>query len=84
MLLLNWEADDLDTFKEIHDLHHLFRNRFYFNVELWYIPSSRSSNKLESRIVQFQESYDSPSHLLIVYFAGHGVPNRENKSTWAA
>lgn len=84
VLLLNWEADNLGTFKEIDDLHHLFEDRFYFNVKLWRIPSSRSSNQLESRIVQFRESYDSPSHLLIIYYGGHGVPNRENKSIWAA
>lgn len=84
VLLLNWEADDLGTYKEINDLQQIFEQRFLFNVQLWNIPSKGSSNKLEHEIVQFRESYDNPSNLLIVYYGGHGAKNKANRSIWVA
>lgn len=84
VLLLNWEADDLDTHKEVDDLRQLFEETYFFHVQPWGIPSNGSSNKLELRIAQFKESYDTPSNLLIVYYGGHGARNRENRSIWVA
>lgn len=83
-LLINWEADDLDTYKEINDLQQLFEQNYFFNVERWSIPSCGSSNELEIKIFQFRLSHADPSDLLIVYYGGHGHKNDANRSIWVA
>lgn len=81
-LLLYWEANDLDTYKEIIEPQQIFGNTILFSVEQWNIPNFRSGNKLKDRIVAFREDYDYPLNLLIVYYGGQGAPNKTSRSVW--
>jgi hypothetical protein len=83
-LLLNWKDDDLGTQTELVDLDSLLRDQFNFTTELWEIPSKDSENALEKKLSEVKGELDAEGKLLIVYYGGHGVWNKQNRSIWAA
>ena len=88
VLLLSFEGDDLGVIDEILPLKHVFAELYQYKVEEpWKIPSINSSLRLMQRMIDFIDKYGHPDNLLIVYYAGHGSPNREQVSAapiWAA
>ena len=98
VLLLSWETSDLDGIdKEIDDLEDLFTKTFHFSVKRFRIPEQQSFIQLETRIIQFIASNDSPSSLLIIYYGGNAdrnddkilnkrdiILNKHRKSIWTA
>ena len=83
-LLLNWEADDIGTLKEIEELRDLFKIRFAYSTEIWPIPSSWPENALEEKLGAVKQSHGKEGCLIIVYYGGHGELDRDGRSIWAA
>ena len=84
VLLLRWEADDLQTSSEVEDLERVFQKTYGFKTETWLIPSASSHNSLNRRILDFQTD-KSERDLLILYYGGHGIGDSHNfDSIWAA
>lgn len=88
-LLLRWEESDLDDIvgEEIKDLGDELRARFGFDVENWSIPNihdhaNGSTNKLEARLIEFREKYDSRTGLFLIYYGGHGGWDERGGSVW--
>lgn len=84
VLILSWEDDDLGVFHEINVLQRTFRDLFNYGVTEWKIPQHKPERKLNLKIGEFLDDYDSKDHLLIVYYAGHGFLNEQRVSMWAA
>jgi hypothetical protein len=70
VLLLSWEDDNLGVEREIKRLKHVFSVLYRFDVQEFRIPSTTPGKATTFRIGSFLEN-DSPSSLLIVYYAGH-------------
>jgi hypothetical protein len=73
VFLLSWEDEhpELPVALEIKELGDTFANVYGYHVEEWRIPAENSHNRLQVKILQFLWNSD-PSHLKIVYYAGHG------------
>ncbi|PHH71694.1 hypothetical protein CDD82_6370 [Ophiocordyceps australis] len=82
VLLLNWEQDrsvddDVDALDQV--LHKEYR----FKTQRWQIPSvPNPSIKLGVQMASFLENA-RPSHLLIIYYAGHGYLGPDGQLYWA-
>lgn len=79
VLMISWddELDDLGTSKEINELGEIFKDLFNFKVEKKPIlKDHRRSPQVQVQKIlgDFVYDYDSPVTLLIVYYAGHGIP----------
>jgi hypothetical protein len=85
VLMLSWEGDNLGVEQEIRRLKHVFSVLYRFDVQEFQIPSKTPGKATTSRISDFLEN-DSPSSLLIVYYAGHArLSNQINEPPiWAA
>jgi hypothetical protein len=85
VLMLSWEDDNLGVEREIRRLKHVFSALYRFDVQEFKIPSKTPGKATTSRISDFLEN-DSPSSLLIVYYAGHArLSNQINEPPiWAA
>lgn len=85
VLLLSWEDDNLGVEREIRRLKHVFSVLYRFDVQEFRIPSKTPGKATTSRVSDFLEN-DSPSSLLIVYYAGHArLSNQTNEPPiWAA
>ena len=83
-LLLRWTDDDLTVESEINALKHVLEGQFNFGVEEWRIPSDGAYRALQEKIYGFQYAHQSESELLIVYYGGHGEPDRRGRSMWRA
>ncbi|KAE9366835.1 hypothetical protein N431DRAFT_471868 [Stipitochalara longipes BDJ] len=73
VILLSWEDEDPDLpiSSDIRELSDTFANLYGYQVEEWLIPAEDDShNKLQVKILQFLWHSD-PTHLKIVYYAGH-------------
>ncbi len=86
VLLLSWEADDLDVASEISQLRRVFEWHFRFKAEEWRIPSGPNPTRaLQDKLYAFQDAHQSEQELLIVYYAGHGEADpRRGRSIWRA
>ena len=70
VLLLSWEADDLNVDQEIEPLRAVLVDRYHFSVQHYKIPGVKPDKALKKRIYDFLEEDDKDT-LLIVYYAGH-------------
>ena len=84
VLLLNWEADDIGTLKELRELSDLFEKSFAYSTEIWPIPSFRPESALENKLGAVKQLYGNEGCLIIVYYGGHGEMKRDGRSVWAA
>ncbi|KAL8924219.1 MAG: hypothetical protein Q9208_004183 [Pyrenodesmia sp. 3 TL-2023] len=84
VLLLRWTEDDLKVQSELTALKTVFENQYNFVVEQWHIPSTNSTRALQTKLYDFQNFHQGEDELLIVYYAGHGDPDRRGRSIWAA
>lgn len=84
-LLINWENDDLQTKNEIEKLQTLFAQKYNFSTESYSIPSDDSHNELEAKLVSTRNAHGKTvTDLVILYYGGHGMLNKENQSIWKA
>jgi hypothetical protein len=85
VLFLSWEDDDLGVSAEIEPLKRLFKERYYFGVEEYKIPSIKPDPALTRRVLMFLD-YDDKETLLILYYGGHARPALQSNggSLWVA
>jgi hypothetical protein len=80
VLLISWEPklDDLHTGKEVNDLETVFKDEFNYTVVKKQLVGGEKSPQIQVQkiLVDFVYQYDDESTLLIVYYAGHGVPGK--------
>ena len=70
---------------EIDDMRTVFEGRFLFDAQEWHIPSVENPTlALQDAIHAFLSAHRDKNQLLIVYYAGHGVANKDGKSIWQA
>ncbi|KAI4253500.1 MAG: hypothetical protein L6R42_007556 [Xanthoria sp. 1 TBL-2021] len=84
VLLLRWAEDDLNVQDELTSLKEVFENQYHFATEQWDIPSQNPTRALQNKLYDFQNCHQSEDELLIVYYGGHGDPDRRGRSIWAA
>lgn len=84
VLLLRWIDDDLMVQSELSGLRNVFEGQFSFNVEEWQIPGRGAYRALQEKVYGFQNSHQSESELLIVYYGGHAEADRRGRSIWRA
>ncbi len=80
VLLLTWEADDLQCNTEVVLLRELFEEKFHFETQTFQIPSKKCSTALMAKVAAFCMEYDSPDCLTIIYYGGHGYSGQETGS----
>lgn len=84
VLMISWddELDDLGTSKEINELGEIFEDLFNFKVVKKRILKDHRSPQVQVQKIlgDFVYDYDSPVTLLIVYYAGHGIPGERGLS----
>ncbi|KAE9366683.1 hypothetical protein N431DRAFT_417524 [Stipitochalara longipes BDJ] len=85
VLLLSWEADDLEVHLEIEPLRRVLEDRYRFSVQEYKIPSLKPDKALKKRIYDFLEKEDGDT-LLVVYYAGHARSALQSNeaSLWCA
>ncbi|KAL8990794.1 MAG: hypothetical protein Q9169_008037 [Polycauliona sp. 2 TL-2023] len=83
-LLLRWAEDDLNVQVELTALKHVFTSQFRFACEQWDIPGRDPTRALQKKLYDFQDSHQGEDELLVVYYGGHGDPDRRGRSIWAA
>lgn len=72
---------------ELTTLKHIFEKQYRFTTEQWDIPgrdSTKATRALQKKLFNFQDSHQCEDELLIVYYGGHGEPDRRGRSIWAA
>jgi len=77
VLMLSWanELDDLRTMAEVEKLKCVFKDDFNYKVvQQRLLANKRPGLQVARHLAQFVYDYDSDSTLLIVYYAGHGIP----------
>jgi hypothetical protein len=86
VLLLRWEEDDLKVAVELEELGIIFSKCYNYSVELWRIPSEKPATKLQRRLADYVDNFDTPNTLLIVYYAGHAMQNeqRDESPIWVS
>ncbi|KAL8801501.1 MAG: hypothetical protein Q9182_004404 [Xanthomendoza sp. 2 TL-2023] len=81
VLLISWDSscDDLNTEGEVDELARMFRELYNYkvqNVKLKCQGVRLAQVQVNKSIADFVYEEDSPSTLLIVYYAGHGTPGQ--------
>jgi len=81
VLLISWEEklDDLHTGDEVEALGAVFRNLFRYTVVKKQLVAGKQEPHIQVQkiLVDFVYEYDDENTLLIVYYAGHGVPGKQ-------
>ncbi|KAK8214215.1 hypothetical protein IWZ01DRAFT_540104 [Phyllosticta capitalensis] len=80
VLLIYWEGDNARFEQEAKLLEAVFRDDYGFCTTLYAIPSSQdsptlSARRLEARLYEWANEYNSPDKLSIIYYGGHGRKN---------
>lgn len=79
VLMISWaeELDDLHTKGEVQQLEGVFKNLFHYEVVPREIKKGkRPCIQLAVHLAEFVLQFDSPTTLLIVYYAGHGFARK--------
>jgi len=92
-LVLYWAESNHAGFEtEARQVHDLFVNDFRYQSQLLAIPTAKSHSSVELAITALLHENDHSSHLLIIYYGGHGDRDdgrdkngqlREKRSVWA-
>lgn len=83
VILLSWEDEDprLPVSLEVDELAATFEGLYGYNAEKWFIPSEQCHIRPQGKILQFLGDND-PTHLKIVYYAGHGRLTNHSQPAW--
>lgn len=81
VLMISWakEFDDLHTGAEVDELERVFTELFHYRVNKQQLSDSgeRPPNlQISKYLIDFVCEFDSNSTLLIIYYAGHGIPGK--------
>jgi hypothetical protein len=83
VLMISWakKFDDLHTEAEVDQLESVFTKLFHYKVEKQQLSNSEDKSYIPSLqisqcLINFVRTFDSDSTLLIVYYAGHGIPGK--------
>jgi hypothetical protein len=83
VLLINWDkdADDLSTGDEVDNLEAVFKNLYNYHVTKAQLLGEDKTDKepqlqVQKILTDFVYQHDNQNTLLIVYYAGHGVPGK--------
>ncbi len=80
-----WEDDDLGCIREIEALEELFTIDLGYDVEKYGLPSDRPQLFLRRKVLDAIDRCGKKSHLLILYYGGHGEEDgKRRKSVWSA
>ena len=82
VLLLSWAEDDSGVLGGLDRLAEVFKDLYGFSVEKWLIPSEKSHNTLNRKILDFTEIGLTEDVLLIVYYGGYGTLDEYRRSVW--
>lgn len=85
VLLLSWEDEDpqLPVSLEIVELFKVFKNVYGFETEIWHIPQEDCHDEVCQKILNFKRiGGNNKDHLKIVYYAGHGMLERNRSLSW--
>lgn len=84
--LIYWEDDDLEVQGEVEEIEYFLRATFNYKSSFLRIPSDRAQATLTTDLSNFVYDYGaSRQSLLLIFYAGHGDPNtNEKKAIWAA
>jgi hypothetical protein len=86
VLMISWaeELDDLHTTEEVNELEAVFTEYFHYKViKRQLTASKRPAIQVSKHLVDFIDTYDGESTLLIVYYAGHGIPGKPGELSLA-
>lgn len=77
--LLSWEDDDLGVETEVDKLGDLFERVYSYQVEKWKIPSGPVDvqDAVDEKVKTMIKEFQTPSSLLIFYYAGHAQPQEQ-------
>ncbi|KAK2600208.1 hypothetical protein QQS21_005082 [Conoideocrella luteorostrata] len=82
VLLLSWE-EDRSVDEDLVALEHTLQDKYNYATQRWQIPTVPNPNtKLSMQMASFLENA-RPSHLLIIYYAGHGYLSADGHLYWA-
>ena len=87
VLMLSWadELDDLKTMEEVEKLKGVFRDDFNYKVVQGQLRADkRPGVQVAMHLTTFIFAHDSDSTLLIVYYAGHGIPGENSGELYLA
>jgi len=83
VLLINWEAklDDLHTGTEVDALEAVFVNVYRYTVVKKQLVEGKHNpqHQVLKILIEFVEAHDDENTLLIVYYAGHGLPGQQGQ-----
>jgi len=71
VLLVQWQSDDLDVYRELKSLKKVFTQLYHYEVSKFFIPDELPFDTWEA-VIRFIGD-DSPETLLIFYYSGHGI-----------
>ncbi|KAL9117550.1 MAG: hypothetical protein Q9187_005912 [Circinaria calcarea] len=77
VLLISWadELDDLQCDEEVKKLQKVFQRKYNYTVSRLVIGREKApQHQVNFKMAQFLLDQDGQSSLLIVYYAGHGMP----------
>ena len=81
VLLISWEEqlDDLKTGEEVDALEAVFQNLFHYTVVKSQLVGGKRSPQIQVQkiLADFVFEHDDEHTLLIVYYAGHGIPGKQ-------
>jgi hypothetical protein len=87
VLMISWapQLDDLHTREEVDALAEVFTDMFSYTVIKRQLDDGRlrPALQLSKFLADFVFSHDNDSTLLIVYYAGHGIPGNPGELTLA-
>jgi hypothetical protein len=79
VLMISWDAelDDLQTSDEVNRLEGVFCSLFNYTVVKRRIMAGKQpSIQVQKFLVDIVHEYDDDNTLLIIYYAGHGIPGK--------
>jgi hypothetical protein len=84
VLMISWaeEFDDLHTKTEVDELENVFTGLFHYTVrkqQLSELGGKQPTLQILKCLLEFVYEFDSDSTMLIVYYAGHGIPRKPSK-----
>jgi hypothetical protein len=81
VLMISWaeQFDDLQTKAEVNELGSVFTELFHYTVrkqQLSEFGDKPPSLQISKFLLEFVCEFNSASTILIVYYAGHGIPGK--------
>jgi hypothetical protein len=64
---------------QVDDLTNLFRNTFKYDVQELQLQATNAQLTLNSRVMTWACEHNSTDNLLIIYYAGHGIWDIEQR-----